>query len=92
MGTHISPSNGYLPPLQQIDLVFDNSSVDDSATALVYRIQPKWRDAPGNTEIVKFTDGITNTVRVLGPSGTCSSSFPSLAAQGVQTHARTLPG
>lgn len=66
MGPHTSSENGVSapPPLQQIDLSFDNNSFDDSARALAYRIQPKWRDAPGKIDIVKFTDGITNTVRV----------------------------
>ncbi|KIX08133.1 uncharacterized protein Z518_02789 [Rhinocladiella mackenziei CBS 650.93] len=63
MGTHISElANGHTPPLEHIDLSFDNNTVDDSACALVYRIQPKWREVPGKIDIVKFTDGITNTL------------------------------
>lgn len=71
MATHTDPANGSLPQLRQIDLAFDNNNVEDSAYELVYRIQPKWRETPGKVEIVKFTDGITNTVSVLSPPGTC---------------------
>ncbi|KAG9783402.1 Ethanolamine kinase [Exophiala dermatitidis] len=62
MGAPNGIANGESPPLPYIDLEFDNQNVDESARALVYRIQPKWRDAPGQLEIVKFTDGITNTL------------------------------
>ncbi|OAP60853.1 hypothetical protein AYL99_05855 [Fonsecaea erecta] len=62
MASPIEFSNGHHPQLQYIDLAFDNESLDDSARELVYRIQPKWRDSPGQIEIVKFTDGITNTL------------------------------
>jgi len=62
MDTHTSTVNGHTPHLQHIDIAFNNDAVDDSARALVYRIQPKWREAPGKLDIVKFTDGITNTL------------------------------
>ncbi|EXJ86061.1 ethanolamine kinase [Capronia coronata CBS 617.96] len=62
MGAPNGTANGAPPQLPFVDLRFDNKNVDDSARALVYRIQPKWRDAPGELEIVRFTDGITNTL------------------------------
>ncbi|EXJ85302.1 ethanolamine kinase [Capronia epimyces CBS 606.96] len=62
MGAPNGTANGDSPQLPYIDLVFDNKHVDDSARALVYRIQPKWREAPGTLEIVRFTEGITNTL------------------------------
>ncbi|OCT51536.1 putative ethanolamine kinase [Cladophialophora carrionii] len=62
MGTSTNSSNGHVSPLQNIDLAFDNNSLEDSARSLAYRVQPKWRDAPGDIVITKFTDGITNTL------------------------------
>jgi hypothetical protein len=62
MSTSTNSSNGRHSPLQNIDLAFDNNSLEESARSLVYRVQPKWRDTPGEIIITKFTDGITNTV------------------------------
>ena len=64
MGSITLGSNGHTSPLQQIDASFHNAQCEDSAIELVYRTQPKWRDAPGKLEVVKFTDGITNTVKI----------------------------
>lgn len=55
-------TSGHSSPLLHLDATFNNKNVDESAIELVYRIQPKWRSAPGKLEVVKFTDGITNTV------------------------------
>ncbi|KIV79634.1 hypothetical protein PV11_07184 [Exophiala sideris] len=62
MVDHTIPTNGRPTTLQYIDLAFNNDNADDSACALAYKIQPKWRESQGKTEIVKFTDGITNTL------------------------------
>jgi hypothetical protein len=67
MGSHNLDVNGHAPQLQFIDLSFDTEKAEESACSLVYRIQPKWRDAPGKIEIVKFTEGITNNVRPIFP-------------------------
>jgi len=76
MGSIKTDANGHGSQLLHIDATFNNKNLEESAIELVYRIQPKWRAAPGKLEVVKFTDGITNTVRPpLGtyPSlGTCS--------------------
>ena len=52
--------------LKRLHLSYDNKVSDESAKELAYTIQPKWREDPGQVKIVKFTDGITNTV---GPQG-----------------------
>lgn len=68
MGEHLDsrPGNGHevttSSQLQHLDLTFDSKDLDQSALSLAYRIQPKWREAPGRIEIIKFTEGITNTV------------------------------
>lgn len=74
-------SNGHAPRLQLIDASFNPQDSESSALDLVYRIQSKWRDGPGKIEIVKFTDGITNTVSSAHPqrptpscASTCSPS------------------
>lgn len=58
-------SNTHSVKLRYIDLAYDHEASEDSLLELVYRIQPKWRDTPDQIEIVKFTDGITNTVSAL---------------------------
>ncbi|KIV89050.1 hypothetical protein PV10_08663 [Exophiala mesophila] len=55
-------SNGHSPQLLHIDASFNPQDSESSALDLVYRIQSKWRDAPGKIEIIKFTDGITNNL------------------------------
>ncbi|KAL6251352.1 hypothetical protein RBB50_001560 [Rhinocladiella similis] len=68
MGEHLDsrPGNGHevttSSQLQHLDLTFDSKDLDQSALSLAYRIQPKWREAPGRIEIIKFTEGITNTL------------------------------
>ena len=49
--------------LRRIPLSFSNTSSEDSALRLVYTVNPKWREEEGEAEIMRFTDGITNTVR-----------------------------
>lgn len=81
MVSSTTSSNGHAPRLQLIDASFNPQDSEASALDLVYRIQSKWRDGPGKIEIVKFTDGITNTVSLAHPqptnpscASTCSSS------------------
>ena len=62
-----SPATGGSPaPLRYLPLSYNNSNPDESAIRLVYEIEPKWREE-GPTEITRFTDGITNTVRYPQP-------------------------
>ena len=46
----------YLP------IKFDNNDADKSALELVYAFNPTWKDSEGEVELVRFTDGITNTL------------------------------
>lgn len=45
------------------DLVFDPAS-KESTLQLVFWVRPNWREHAEQLKITKFTDGITNTVRV----------------------------
>lgn len=91
MGAPDGIANGESPQLPYIDLEFDNKNVDASARALVYQIQPKWRDAPGKLEIVKFTEGITNTVSHLSFDRHVPKLMSSAVAQSRQISSRTVP-
>jgi hypothetical protein len=55
-------ANRHTAQLRYIDLAFDNHNFNESASELAYSIHPKWREGPGKIDIIKFTDGITNTV------------------------------
>lgn len=55
-------ANGAHATLKHIPLSYKHDNSDESALRLAYTIRPKWRDDDGPVEIVKFTDGITNTV------------------------------
>lgn len=45
-----------------LPMTFDNSDADNSAMKLAYAFNPSWKEEPGEVEIVRFTDGITNTL------------------------------
>ncbi|KAK5074293.1 hypothetical protein LTR64_006562 [Lithohypha guttulata] len=44
------------------DLSFDIHNTDSSVLKLVFWIRPKWRECSQELKIVKFTEGITNTL------------------------------
>lgn len=52
--------------LPVLPLSYSPANSDASATKLVYTLLPEWNPAKGGRgiKIVKFTDGITNTVRM----------------------------
>ncbi len=61
----MSPSaegNGSHEQLRYISLSYDNECSEKSALALVFSLRPEWEHSEGPIEIVKFKDGITNTV------------------------------
>jgi ethanolamine kinase len=45
-----------------LPITFDNNDADNSALKLAYEYNPIWKDSEGEVEIVRFTDGITNTL------------------------------
>ena len=45
-----------------LPLTFDNADADKSALELAYAFNPAWKHTEGEVEIVRFTDGITNTL------------------------------
>ena len=48
--------------VRYIPLTFDNADADKSALELAYAFDPSWKNSEGEVEIVRFTDGITNTL------------------------------
>lgn len=45
-----------------IPITFDNENADQSALELAYAYEPSWKNTDGPVDIVRFTDGITNTL------------------------------
>ncbi|KAK3051601.1 hypothetical protein LTR09_007256 [Extremus antarcticus] len=48
--------------IPHIPLTFDNADADESALELAYALNPSWKHTEGRVEVVRFTDGITNTL------------------------------
>ena len=49
--------------VKALAMTYSNANSDESALKLVYSIRPEWVARPGPVKIVRFTDGIMNTVR-----------------------------
>ncbi|PNS19816.1 Ethanolamine kinase 2 [Sphaceloma murrayae] len=45
-----------------LDLTYDPLNSEKSALTLLYTLLPEWRHSEGKIELVRFTDGITNTL------------------------------
>ena len=58
-------SNGAHERLRYIPLSYNNEFSEKSALALVFSLRPEWEHLEGPIEIVRFKDGITNTVGFL---------------------------
>lgn len=43
-------------------MTFDNADADNSALTLAHAFDPSWKSDEGEIDIVRFTDGITNTL------------------------------
>ena len=50
------------PKVRLIPLSYANTESQSSALRLILTLCPDWENAQGNIELVRFTDGITNTV------------------------------
>lgn len=48
--------------LLEIPLSYQNERSEESALALVFSLRPEWEHSDGAVDIVRFKDGITNTV------------------------------
>lgn len=62
-------SNGTHDQLRHFPLTYSNESSEKSALTLIYSLRPEWEHSEGPIEIVRFKDGITNTV------GSCQCIF-----------------
>ena len=54
--------------LRQVPLWYNSAESDRSASRLIFTLFPEWEHAQGKLEFIRFTDGITNTVRTLLPA------------------------
>jgi hypothetical protein len=67
--------------VRHIDLSYDNADSQRSALDLVISLCPEWATSRDTIEFVRFTDGITNTVR---PRQALALSNAFLAPEGCQ--------
>lgn len=61
----MSKENGVhdIPKVRLIPLPYVTAESQSSALRLILTLCPDWENTQGNVEFVRFTDGITNTVR-----------------------------
>lgn len=59
MASQLSPFDS----IRHIPLYYDSSDSQASALNLILTLRPEWRESKDTIEFVRFTDGITNTVR-----------------------------
>ncbi len=50
--------------IRHVPLSYSNAESQTSALRLVLTLFPEWEHEDGNVEFIRFTDGITNTVRI----------------------------
>ncbi len=50
--------------IRHVPLSYSNAESQTSALRLVLTLFPEWEHEEGNVEFIRFTDGITNTVRI----------------------------
>ena len=53
--------------IKHIKLSYDNADSDATALKLVFALFPGWEHDEGPVHVIRFTDGITNTVRCCVP-------------------------
>jgi len=46
-----------------LSMTYSDADSEESALKLVHSVSPAWESNPGTVEVVRFTDGIMNTVR-----------------------------
>jgi hypothetical protein len=66
-GFTMSKAQSPYDSLRHISKYYDNTDSHKSALNLILTLRPEWRDSKDTIEFVRFTDGITNTVRKTMP-------------------------
>lgn len=61
--TTMSKAQSPYDSLRHIPQYYDNSDSHNSALNLILTLRPEWKETKDTIEFVRFTDGITNTVR-----------------------------
>lgn len=76
MGSYDS-ENGVAPALRYIPLSYSPAESQATALRLILTLFPHWEGPENKVEFVRFTDGITNTVRLfVPPSRSPSTAVP----------------
>jgi ethanolamine kinase len=63
----MTTENAPLDPYESIRYIkqsYDVTNSDESALNLILTLRPEWRESRSTIELERFTDGITNTVRL----------------------------
>ncbi|POS73611.1 ethanolamine kinase [Diaporthe helianthi] len=61
-GPGAAAPSGQHPPVRFISQTYDGSDSENSARQLILSLRPEWSSDDSNIELVRFTDGITNTL------------------------------
>ena len=74
--TNGDTKNDIVPKIRYIPLSYSNSESQTSGLRLVLTLFPEWEHEEGEVEFIRFTDGITNTVRptTLAANSVCVST------------------
>jgi hypothetical protein len=97
----MASENAPLDPYESIRYIaarYNYEDSDNSALHLILTLRPEWRGSKDAIEFVRFTDGITNTVRPHGTGPRESktkggfANVMRIAPQGDQQAARPFPG
>ena len=76
----MSPENAPFDPYESIRYIpahYDYEDSHNSALNLILTLRPEWRETKQTLEFVRFTDGITNTVRAcLKPTPCMEKGLP----------------
>ena len=60
----INMNDEVVTKIRHIPLSYSNAESQTSALRLVLTLFPEWEYDEGKVEFIRFTDGITNTVRI----------------------------
>jgi len=69
--------------IRNIPLSYRHEDSDASALRLIYHLAPEWETSEGEVKLIRFTDGITNTV--------CSRDFAPLVKDSRVDSIRVAP-
>ena len=86
MGADTSPFDS----IRFIPLSYNQKDSHNSALNLILTLRPEWRETKATIEFIRFTDGITNTVRLLATRVPLAWDVSSPANPAVTSFSRRL--